>query len=105
MEGFIIKMITKNKETIEKLQEGCFSEFSYDSYDSYDICQKGGLCPRCEGKIEATIKTSIEWCEDEIDFLNLKKIQIVGKTKDIEFEIRKRLQQLTFHLKWLKQQE
>lgn len=85
-------MITKNKETIEKLQKKVdrAKECNCSSYPF-------------ELELEATIKTSIEWCEDEISFL---ENDIDGLNSSLTDEaVKDKLNQLKSHLKWLKEQK
>ena len=119
-------MINKNKETIVKLQQGCGKEFEYTNDYSPHYINCGNkfantdkiLGPTCQAKLQATIQTSIEWCEDEINILS--KIQNItnnyhsqiplieiGRENvlndlDNEVGIDNYLKRLTTHLNWLK---
>ena len=116
-------MINKNKETIEKMEEE-IDKLTY--HKNHETCPECNLCGTCEillkplkTQLKATIKTSIEWCEDEIEFLNSKengllKFILWHNQRSLlpydwfDYEhprILKRLEQLTTHLKWLKEQE
>jgi len=120
-------MINKNKETIEKIEKGCgaWSQGVVKGLSVQMQCGNTGfkdklaLCEICRAELKATIKTSIEWCEDEIEFLNSKengllKFILWHNQRSLlpydwfDYEhprILKRLEQLTTHLKWLKEQE
>jgi len=113
-------MINKNKETIVKLQQGCGKGFysnrgrAIEGQCGYDK----RYCETCQAKLQATIQTSIEWCEDEINILS--KIQNItnnyhsqiplieiGRENvlndlDNEVGIDNYLKRLTTHLNWLK---
>jgi len=93
-------MINKNKETIEKIEkeiEECFK-------DETNNPETNELYLNLLTELKATIKTSIEWCEDEIEFL---KSEFFGyptlEERFIRIKIRERLENLKSHLKWLLQ--
>jgi len=102
-----MEMTNKNKEEIEKIEKGCRRCYNL-GWENERICgEKGFLCPKCKTKLKATIKTSIEWCENEIEFLSSQYCQC-GCCEDIipnnpKFD--ERLEQLKTHLAWLKEQE
>lgn len=104
-------MINKNKEEIEKIEKGCKSiEWG---------CLPERLCPYCQRAKQERIKTSILWCEDEIEFLeqidlrDCDSIEVIderysNERSDVDETwldeyLRKRLEQLQSHLKWLKE--
>jgi len=99
--------MNKNKEEIEKILKGCGEEFLLKTTDNDVSCICGNyymssikLCPTCERAKQERIKTSILWCEDEIEFLNRKKGKWV-----LDYDESNRIKQLQTHLKWLKEQE
>ena len=96
-------MITKNKETIEKIEqeiEGCFK----DETNSPEINE---LYINLKTELKATIQTSIEWCEDEIEFLDaITKWRSWERMSEFAQEnIRNRIKGFQFHLKWLKEEQ
>jgi len=104
-------MITdKNKEEIEKIS--CGTELSQYCYCGRieELTGAMHLCPTCYKTKQATIKTSILWCEDEIEFLNSifpgGKYEVEDKLflKCIN-RVESKIYQLQTHLTWLKEQE
>ena len=91
-------MINKNKQTIEKMKE---ESKTYSTYDwGYSFLQL---------KLKTTIETSILWCEDEIEFLNkwITVFEVIIMEEGTKIEmlqyLDERKEQLTTHLKWLKE--
>jgi len=90
-------MINKNKETIEKLQilinqgkDFCKrNNFNKKTYEYLDLVIGRKV------ELKATIKTSIEWCEDEVK--ELKWFYKKGNRAE------RKLIELESHLKWLKE--
>jgi hypothetical protein len=130
-------MITKNKEEIEKMQEELENKIqeelerneSYFKASNYNPENWRSIVLRdievtninylvLKERLEATIKTSIEWCEDEIEFLEhdcricVKCFTIpygdgnchCGKN-EWDYKIEDKIKQLQTHLNWLKEQE
>ena len=86
-----------NKQEIEKLMK----EMNEDKDYSFDLHK---------AVLEERIKTSILFCEDEIEFLEWC-LESLGHDIDSEllnptaFHINKRKEELTAHLEWLKQKQ
>lgn len=106
--------INKNKEEIEKIR--C-KEYCYcGQYD--DSTQELHLCSSCQRVRQERIKTSILWCEDEIEHLIESIEQVISfvklNTPNIEDKyisvnclsnMTRRHNNLEAHLTWLKEQE
>ena len=108
-------MINKNKEEIERIKKGCGNKWNDEDGD-YSECGEEDyeLCPSCKSKLQERIKTSIEWCEDEIEFLlNLDEKMTNFENKGFcdnedEFDsilgiIGTKINDFEDHLKWLKE--
>jgi len=108
-----MEAINKNKEEIEKILKGCgvWSQGNIKGLTIQMQCgddrfkDKIGLCEVCRAELKATIKTSIEWCEDEIKFLNERKKAYNDDERFMFSNFGERLEQLQTHLNWLKEQE
>ncbi len=115
-----MEITEKNKQEIEKIEQGCGKR---DSWLSQDIRNCGDefsdlnkvfrkyLCQNCKKKLESTIKTSIEWCEDEIEFINEveESLDDIFRTKEYKGKtygvLKLKKNKITSHLKWLKENE
>jgi hypothetical protein len=96
-----MEALNKNKEEIEKMQKGCGYLVSYSK--SSECGKNGWICDECYIPLQERIKTSILWCEDEIEFINIifKKISFLDETSLMD----KKREKLQTHLTWLKEQE
>jgi len=100
-----MEITNKNKEEIEKGYEKEEIDKIYCE-DRMSIYSQLWLCPTCKRIRQERIKTSIQWCEDEIEFLErLDKHLIDEYPRSYASWIYNRLQQLQTHLIWLKEQE
>ncbi len=92
-------MITKNKETIEKIEK------EINEYTNTNLLQKTIK----ETKRNERIQTSIEWCEAWLERLKIMKLGLKRKEDSWTFktllQIEEDKKQLQSHLKWLKQKE
>jgi hypothetical protein len=95
-------MINKNKEEIEKIKD-LIKSFKEGNIDTYALRKE----------LKATIKTSIQWCEDEIELIE-NVIDGIILDDNIELDIneihlklkrnlKNKLSQLQIHLTWLKE--
>ena len=98
-------MINKNKEEIEKIKKGCNKYYATNGQGIKYYCGKkiNILCPVCKKIKQERIKTSIPWCEDEIE--DWKWISLTANELRIKNYGTKKLQQLQTHLTYLKEQE
>lgn len=102
-----MEAINKNKEEIEKIDE--------EIVDCQKPIQECIFCQIADGKKQERIKTSILWCEDEIErwtpYLNFMDISIKDEPKTFKIKMKliqdgyNYLEQLQTHLTWLKEQE
>ena len=110
-------MIDKNKEEIGKIDKEieklkpCVDFYGQTPTLTKDNTEE--FIKYCELKKarQERIKTSIQWCEDEIEFLKDKFIILNTSENDeldagiVRDEIEERLQQLQNHLTYQKEQE
>jgi hypothetical protein len=85
-------MINQNKEEIEKMMRECRMPFDKNKH--------------IQTALQERIKTSILWCEDEIEYL--EELCSYAEDEDnmqLINTIEPKLEQLQIHLKWLKEQE
>lgn len=102
-------MINKNKEEIEKIEKGCgVRRFKKGDGETIGECGENSyLCFICNRIKEKVIKTSTEWCKDEIELISSQYCQC-GCCENVipnnpKFD--KKLEQLKTHLTWLKEKE
>lgn len=102
-----MEMINKNKEEIEKNFKE-IKDLYYDSkgciFNDKDINEwKSPNYLILKDRLQERIKTSILWCEDEIEFLEERKKEYGDEKVFMFSDFGERLQQLKTHLKWLKE--
>ena len=99
------EMITKNKETIVKLQQEIRDtiKFAHSCLDAERVELAYLKRDLLLVELKATIQTSIEWCEDEIEFFKDNFYQRYNSHWTHE-NIENKFKELTTHLKWLKEQ-
>lgn len=97
-------MITKNKTEIEKILKE-IEELKKDDLSCQFTAQYDEEIETLKKILQATIKTSIQWCEDEIEFLKVLDKHCRKKELLIINEVDDKLQHLQSHLKWLNEKE
>ena len=91
-------MINKNKEQIEMIEELIGHNLKHGFQRGSQVNMLLDI------ELEATIKTSIDWCEDEIEFLD-KILKTPMEPCKESILILKGINELQTHLTWLKEQE
>jgi len=120
-----MEITNKNKEEIEKILKEIEENFQRRLKDYAQYEKEGTLgvynrseeelrkwikeefsetiwYPILKNKLQERIKTSIQWCKDEIEFLECFEL---GSGSKAGLEIMKRKIQFRNHLTWLKEQE
>jgi hypothetical protein len=93
------KEIEKRKEYLEtEIKNSKIKRFPINTLEDIDI-----ILNKLISEYKATIKTSIQWCEDEIE--DIKWLKLTSNEERIKNFASKKYQQLTEHLIWLKEQE
>ena len=106
-------MINKNKEEIEKILKKIEKRAKFLTFHNKSIQRQMRMCDfelrDLMLQLQERIKTSIEWCEDEIEFLENLTMPLINNSMDSKInqrfykEFEEKKEQLQSHLKWLKQ--
>ncbi len=101
-----METLNKNKEEIEKI--GCgIRRFDGGDGKTIGVCGDNNyLCLICRKAREERIKTSILWCEDEIDYLT-KFVNLCDYTcySNGYLDPNLKIKKFQTYLNWLKEQE